>query len=195
MALPIALYARVSTNDQHAEVQLAELRAYAGRRGGESIEFVDEGVSGRKDSRPALDALMAAANRREISAVAIVRLDRLGRSVLHLAKLAEEFEALGIELISLNESLDTATAAGKMMFGMFSLVAEFEANLVRERTIAGIAAARKRGSIIGRPPALTAAQRRRVVRLHSSGKSLRKIAEQLECGLATVQRVLQASSS
>ena len=191
MALPLALYARVSTTDQHAEVQMAELRAYAGRRGGEFIEFIDEGVSGRKDSRPALDKMMAAAKRREISAVAIVRLDRLGRSVLHLAKLAEEFESLGIELISLHEAIDTSTAAGKMMFGMFSLVAEFEANLIRERTLAGIAAARKRGKAIGRPPALSAAQRRRVTRLRASGKSLRKIAEQLEVGVATIQRALQ----
>jgi DNA invertase Pin-like site-specific DNA recombinase len=191
MALPLAIYARVSTTDQHAEVQLAELRAYAGRRGGEFIEFIDQGVSGRKDSRPALDKMMAAAKRREISAVAIVRLDRLGRSVLHLAKLAEEFESLGIELISLHEAIDTSTASGKMMFGMFSLVAEFEANLIRERTLAGLEAARKRGSIIGRPPALTAAQRRRVARLRSSGKSLRQIATQLEVGVATVQRVLQ----
>ena len=195
MALPIALYARVSTNDQHVEAQLTELRAYAERRGVEVVEFVDSGVSGRKDKRPALDALMKAAVAHEISGVVIVRLDRLARSVLHLARLGEQFSELGIELVSLRESIDTSTTMGRAMFSMCGIFAELEADLIRERTVAGIAAARKRGSIIGRPPSLTAAQRRRVVRLHSSGKSMRKIAAQLGCGLGTVQRTLQASSS
>ena len=194
-ALPLALYTRVSTTDQHIEAQLAELRAYAKRRGVKVIEFSDKGVSGRKDRRPALNALLKAAKAHEISGVVIVRLDRLARSVLHLAQLGKEFNDLGIELVSLRESIDTSTAVGRAMFSMCGIFAELESDLNRDRTIAGIAAARRRGSVIGRPLALTAAQQRRVVRLRSSGKSLRKIAEQLECGLATVQRTLQAASA
>ena len=194
-ALPLALYARISTNDQHVEVQLTELRAYAKRRGVEVLEFVDSGISGRKDKRPALDAMLQAAVAHKISGVAIVRLDRLARSVLHLARLGEQFSELGIELVSLRESIDTSTAVGRAMFSMCGIFAELEADLIRDRTIAGIAAARKRGSIIGRPPALTPKQRRRVVRLRTEGHSLRNIAGQLECGLGTVQRTLQASSS
>jgi len=98
---PIALYARVSTEDQHAEAQLHQLREYAARRGVEAVEYVDAGVSGRKSSRPQLDAMLKACRRREVSAVVVVRLDRLARSLSMLATLGEELRELGVELVSL----------------------------------------------------------------------------------------------
>ena len=97
---PIALYARVSTDDQHPEAQLAELRAYAKRRGVQTIEYVDRGVSGRKRRRRALDQMLQAARHQDVSAVVVVRLDRLARSLANMAQLGEELQALGVELVS-----------------------------------------------------------------------------------------------
>ena len=97
MTKPIALYARVSTDDQHPDAQLSELRAYAKRRDVEATEYVDHGVSGQRNRRPALDRMLQAARRQEVSAVVVVRLDRLARSLAHMARVGEELQALGIE--------------------------------------------------------------------------------------------------
>ena len=112
----LALYARVSTTDQHPDAQLAELRAYAARRGAEAAEYVDHGVFGAKDRRPALDAVMAAVRRREVEAVVVTRLDRVARSVRHLTQLAVELEALGVALVVLNQAIDTSTPSGRLLF-------------------------------------------------------------------------------
>ena len=105
---PVALYARVSTDDQHSEIQLTDLRAYATRRGVEAIEYVDNGVSGRKHRRPALDRVLQAARRQEVSAVVVVRLDRLARSLAHMARIGEELKELDVELVSLREGIDVS---------------------------------------------------------------------------------------
>ena len=128
-ALPIAAYVRVSREDQHPEAQLQELRAYAARRGVELVEYTDHGISGRKDRRPARDAMMKAWRARGVSAVVVIRLDRLARSLVHMAKLGEEFEALNVELISLREGIDTSTPTGRAMFGMCGVFAQLEADL------------------------------------------------------------------
>jgi len=186
----LALYARVSTDDQSVAAQLHELRAYAERAGAEVVEYVDEGVSGRKTSRPRLDELLAAARRREISAVVVVRLDRLARSLVHMAGLGEELRALDIDLISLTEGIDTTTPTGRALFGMCGVFAQLEADLIRDRTIAGIAQARRNGKRLGRPPVLDADQVKRARRLRVSGHSTREIARLLEIGQTTVRRVL-----
>jgi DNA invertase Pin-like site-specific DNA recombinase len=191
-ATRVALYARVSTTDQHPEVQLHALRAYAERRGLPAVEFTDHGVSGAKDRRPALDALMAAAGRREVTAVVAVKLDRLARSVRHLTALAAELDALGVALVVLDQSIDTSTPTGRLLFHVLGSIAEFERDLIRERTHAGLALARKRGKRFGRPPATDAKQRARIVRLQQSGHSLRAIAERVGVGRGTVERVLAA---
>ena len=136
--------------------------------------------------------MMRACRNREVSAVVVVRLDRLARSLVHMARLGEELGELGIELVSLRESIDTSTATGRAMFGMCSVFAALEADLIKERTVAGLSAAKARGKKLGRKPALSPADRRRAARLQNSGNSLRKIAEQLECGVATVHRTLAA---
>ena len=190
---PIALYARVSTDDQHSEIQLAELRDYARRRGVETVEYVDQGVSGRRQRRPALDRVLRAARRQEVSAVVVVRLDRLARSLAHMARLGEELKELDVELVSLREGIDTRTAAGRAMFGMCGVFAQLEGDLIRERTVAGLKAARRRGVQLGRPKALDRSQHQRVLRLRRSGHSVRTIAAKLGVGVATVHRAIKAA--
>ena len=185
----IALYARVSTTDQHSDVQLQQLRIYAKARGFEvAAEHVDHGVSGTKDRRPALDALLASARRREVDVVGVTKLDRLARSVHHLTTLGREFEALGIDLVVIDQAIDTSTPTGRLLFHVLGSIAEFEADLIRERTRAGVAAARRRGSVFGGPRVLDAAAKRRLERLRRSGHSIRGIASLLEVSPSTVAR-------
>lgn len=189
-----ALYARVSTQDQHPAAQLAPLRAHATARGWTAQEFVDHGVSGAKASRPALDALMTAARRRDVDAVVCSKLDRLARSTRHLLELAEEFQALGVALVVLDQSIDTSTPAGRLLFTVLGAIAEFERDLIRERTLAGLAAARARGSVPGRPPALAGPTLARARRLAASGHGVRAIARALGVSPSAVSRTLRGVS-
>lgn len=186
-----ALYARCSTQDQTLDPQLNPLREHAVRRGWEPIEFVDEGVSGKQATRPGLDALLAAARRRQVDAIVVVKLDRLARSVRHLTHLAAEFEALGVQLVVLDQQLDTSTPSGRLLFSVLGAIAEFEADLIRERTLAGLAAARRRGRKPGRPAKLDASAVRRAQRLAASGNSIRVIAEILGCSPVTALRAVR----
>jgi len=185
----VALYARVSTSEQRPEVQLDPLRHYAAARGLEIVgEYVDHGVSGAKARRPALDRMLADARRRRFDAVACVKLDRLARSVHHLTSMGQELAALGVDLIVLDQSIDTSTPAGKLLFHVLGSIAEFERDLIRERTVAGMAAAKRRGARFGRPRALCAETALRVGQLVAAGHSQRAIAEQLAVGKSTVAR-------
>ncbi len=188
----LALYARVSTGDQHPEAQLAPLHDYARRRGAEAIEYVDKGISGRKATRPALDAMLAACRRRELDGVVVVRLDRLARSLVHMAKLGEELSALDVELVSLTEGIDTSTPTGRALFGMCGVFAQLEADLIRERTLSGIRAARQRGKRIGRPRVYV--DLARAQRLLGQGQSQTAIAKQLGVSRATLGRALKKGS-
>lgn len=148
----VALYARVSTNDQTCENQLLELRRYvAARAWSVGLEFVDTGVSGARDSRPELDRLMLAARRREVDAVICWSLDRLGRTMKHLVTCLEEWQSLGVAFVSVKEGLDYTTPAGRLYFHVMAALAEFERERVRERVVAGIARRRAEGLPIGRP--------------------------------------------
>ena len=144
MPCRVALYGRVSTTDQHPEIQIHALRSYAAARGLVVVgEHVDHGVSGAKDRRPALDRLLADARRRRFDVLAVTKLDRLARSVHHLTSLGREFEALGIDLVVLDQAIDTSTPAGRLLFHVLGSIAEFERDLIRERTSAGMKAARR----------------------------------------------------
>ena len=145
-----AIYARVSTLDQQPENQLAELRRYVEARGWTAVEYVDRGVSGVKDRRPALDRLVADARRRRFDVIACWRLDRLGRNLRHLVTLGDELQALGVGLVSLGESIDTTTPSGRLLFGILATLAAFERDRLRERTIAGLQRARAQGVRLGR---------------------------------------------
>ncbi len=183
----IALYARVSTTDQHPEVQLHVLREYARARGLKVVEeFVDQGVSGAKDRRPALNRLLKDARRRRFDLVACVKLDRLARSVRHLTTLAAEFEALGIGLVVLDQAIDTTTPSGRLLFHVLGAIAEFERDLIRERTVADMRAAKRRGKRIGRPRAINGSASFALERGLAEGRSISSLARELGVSRATV---------
>src|SRR5579862_7847971 len=165
-----ALYARVSTanNGQDPEVQLREMREYVARRGWEPAgEYVDVGISGTKERRPELDRLLAEAHRRRFDAVVVWKFDRFARSVSHLLRALETFQALGIEFVSLTEGVDTSTPAGKMIFTVLGAVAELERSLIVERVKAGLRNAKAKGKRLGRPR--VAVDARRIVLLRAEG--------------------------
>ncbi len=186
----VALYARVSTCDQTVAPQLDALRGYATARQLEVVEeYVDHGISGAKDRRPALDEMMAKAKRRSFDAVAVVKLDRLARSTRHLTQLAGELEALGVDLIVVDQGIDTSTPAGRLLFNVLAAIGEFELDLIRERTRAGMAAARRRGRRLGRPRVHVPVARAQT--LLSKGLSVTHVARELGVSRSTLQRVLK----
>ncbi len=189
-----ALYARVSTlSGQNPEMQLSELREYASRRGWAiANEYVDRGVSGAKESRPALNRLMADAYRRKFDAVLVWKLDRFARSLKQLVNALAEMEALGVAFVSLRDNLDLSTPSGRLMFQIIGAMAEFERALIQERVRAGLRHARAQGKRLGRPGVKVEVKRIRELRAH--GASLRAIARQLGLGLGTVHRALPARS-
>ena len=147
-----AISARVSTFDQEPENQLQELRRYVGARGWAAVEYVDRGVSGAKERRPALDDLLRDAKRRRFDVLVCWRLDRLGRNLKHLITLLEELQALGIAFVSLAEGIDATTPAGKLQVHILAAIAEFERARIAERVRAGLARVRARGQRLGRRP-------------------------------------------
>ncbi len=174
----IAIYARVSTknNGQDPETQLMALREYAKARGFEIFsEYVDVGISGAKEKRPALDQLMDHARKRRFDVVLVARFDRFARSTRHLVLALDEFNALGVDFISLSESVDTSTPMGKMVYTVIAAVAELERSLIRERVVMGLQRAKAQGKKLGRPRASVDAEK--IHRLRSKGLSLRAIAQ------------------
>jgi DNA invertase Pin-like site-specific DNA recombinase len=191
----IALYARVSTknNGQNTETQLVALREYAENRSFSVVtEYVDNGVSGSKDSRPQLDKMMKDAKLRKFDAVVVARFDRFARSTRHLILALEEFQSLGIDFISLNESVDTSTPMGKMVFTVIGAVAELERSLIKERVVMGLDRARKEGKQLGRPNVIV--DRERLLTLRGEGHSLRKIADLVGINKDTVQALLKRAA-
>jgi DNA invertase Pin-like site-specific DNA recombinase len=189
--MKIAIYARCSTLEQHVEGQLHELRAYASARGWTiTREYVDHGVSGAKESRPALDELMRDARRRRFQAVLAWRLDRIGRSLRHLVTLADEWRALNVGLVSLGEGIDCTAPSGRMVFGVLASLAEFERERVRERTIAGVQRARRAGKVLGRP---RSQQPTGATLADVAGLGVREAARVLGVSRSTAQRMPAAS--
>ncbi len=188
----IAIYARVSTGEQTPDNQLQELRAVAKRMGWRiAAEYVDHGISGAKgrDRRPAYDRLYNAIVRREVDLVMAWSVDRLGRSLQQLVALLSDLQAKGVDLYLHQQGIDTTTAAGKTMFQMCGVFAEFERAMIRERVKAGLERARAQGKTLGRPRTPKVIEERiRVAR--SQGKGIKKIATELGIGVSTVQRVV-----
>jgi DNA invertase Pin-like site-specific DNA recombinase len=146
-----ALYARVSTLDQHPDNQLAELHRYCAARGWESpLEYIDRGISGSKDRRPALDNLVKDAKRRKFDVLVCWKLDRLGRNLKHLITLLDDLQALGVAFVSLGEGIDATTPAGKLQLHILGAIAEFERGRIVERVKAGLARAKTQGVRLGR---------------------------------------------
>jgi DNA invertase Pin-like site-specific DNA recombinase len=193
----VALYARVSTSNhgQNPEMQVQEIREYCQRREWTVAgEYVDAGVSGAKESRPQLDRLMADARRRRFDSVVVYRYDRFARSLRHLVNALEEFRAIGIDFVSLHEGVDTSTPNGRLVFGIFASIAEFERELIRARVRSGLAAARARGKVLGRPKTLKVTPDD-VRFLRATGLSFRATALELGVSLRSVQRLLAAPVS
>jgi len=191
--LRVALYARVSTknNGQDPETQLMALREYAKARKLEVFaEYVDVGISGSKDSRPALNKLMADARKRRFDAVLVARFDRFARSTRHLVLALEEFNALGVDFISLSGSVDTSTPMGKMVYTVSAAVAELERSLIRERVVMGLQRAKAQGKRLGRPSG-TKANVRKIQKLKGQGLSIRRIASEMNISKSTISRLLK----
>jgi DNA invertase Pin-like site-specific DNA recombinase len=189
-----AIYARVSTNNgQDPHMQIRELKEYCKRRGWEIVgEYVDAGVSGAKEHRPQLDVLLAACRKRRVDAVVVYRYDRFARSLRQLVNALEEFRSLGIEFISLHEGVDTSTPNGRLVFGIFASIAEFERELIRDRVKSGIAAARSKGKRLGRPG--VSVDVARIAALRASGLSWPKISVELGVSVGTVYKAAQKLS-
>ena len=166
-------------------MQTRELREYCHRRGWEiEGEYVDAGVSGAKERRPQLDALLVVCRKRRVDAVVVYRYDRFARSLRQLVNALEEFRSLGIEFISLHEGVDTSTPNGRLIFGIFASIAEFERELIRDRVKSGIAAARSKGKKLGRPR--VSLDLARIASLRASGRSWPQIAEAMGVSVGTV---------
>lgn len=146
-----ALYIRISTNDQHSDLQKNELPEYCQFRKWQVVETYNDTMTGSKDRRPALDQLMADARRGKFDVVVVWKFDRFARSTSHLLRALEEFQTLGIDFVSLKESIDTSSAVGKMTFTVLAAVAELERAVIVERVRAGQKAAKRRGVRFGRP--------------------------------------------
>jgi DNA invertase Pin-like site-specific DNA recombinase len=189
MSKRCAIYARVSTQDQEPANQLLALRAFAGARGWSSTEFTDAGVSGTKERRPQLDALMAAVRGRKVDVVACVKLDRLARSVHHLVAMVRECESLGVDLVVLDQAIDTTTPSGRLLFHVLASVAEFERDLIRDRVLAGLKRARAQGVRIGRPRVLVDV--RKAVAMMAEGRSLRTVAREMQVAPSTLSAAVR----
>jgi putative DNA-invertase from lambdoid prophage Rac len=189
LARNLGLYSRVSTNDQQTlAMQNRAMREYVARRGWAIVLQVREVGSGAVE-RKAREQVMEAARRRQIDVVLVWRLDRWGRSVTDLLATLQELEHLGVGFVSLTEALDLTTPAGRAMAGLFAIFAEFEREILRERTRAGLAHARQNGKRLGRPvtAGLHAAE---VRKLHRAGISKSEIASRLAIGRTSVRRIL-----
>jgi DNA invertase Pin-like site-specific DNA recombinase len=196
MKTRLAIYARVSTTNhgQDATMQTREMQQFAEARGWQIVDaYVDAGVSGAKDSRPELNRLMADAHRRKFDVIAVWKFDRFARSVSHLLRALETFNALGIAFVSLCEQMDTTTPTGKMVFTVLGAVAELERSLIAERVRAGLRNARAKGKTLGRPR--VAVDAARIGHLHAQGYSLREIASELGYSRSLVHKTLAIRES
>jgi DNA invertase Pin-like site-specific DNA recombinase len=169
---------------------LLELREYCQRRGFEiAEEFVDKGISGSRERRPALDKLMVACRKRLLDAVVVYRYDRFARSLRQLVNALDEFRALDMNLISLYQGVDTSTPNGRLVFGIFASIAEFERELIRDRVRSGLAAAKARGKKLGRPR--VKADVERIASLRASGASWRAISRRTGVSVRTILRAVE----
>jgi len=189
----VAIYLRVSTDKQTTDNQRRELEAVAERSGWKVVKvYEDAGISGAKgrDKRPGLDAMMKAVNAKQFDLVAAWSVDRLGRSLTDLLGILQELHEKGVDLFLHQQGLDTSTTAGKAMFQMLGVFAEFERGIIRERVNAGLARARAKGTKLGRrrvEPAVEA----RIMKLRARGDGMLKIGRELGVGTSVVQRVFK----
>ena len=190
-----AIYARVSTDSQSCENQLRELRRVAAQNEWVVVdEYVDQGISGSKgrDKRPAFDALLNAAVRKDFDVVMAFSVDRLGRSLQHLIAFLGEIHSKGVDLYLHQQGVDTTTPAGTALFQMLGVFSQFERAMIRDRVKAGLARAKEKGRVGGRPP-VSPKITQAILDKRTAGLSIRKIAAEVGVGISTVQRTLKAN--
>ena len=186
-----AIYARVSTDKQKVEMQVVELKTYVKRRGFKAGQvYIDQGYTGGNIQRPAFGRMMEDAHKRSFDVLIVWKLDRLSRSLKDLITTLETLGSLGIDFISYDNSLDTSTPTGKLVFHVVGSVAEFERDIIKERVRAGLANARRNGKRLGRPSILAKVSPK-IHTLKEKGLSNRMIAHKLGVGEATVRRALK----
>jgi DNA invertase Pin-like site-specific DNA recombinase len=189
-----AIYARVSTDKQSHDSQLLELRTYCQRRGWSDVVEFEDTMSGSKFTRRGLVALFADVRKGKVARIVVYKLDRLGRSLAHLAQLVAELTAHGTALICTSQGIDTSDTnpAGRLQLGVLMAVAEFEREIIRERVNSGLAAARARGARLGRPNML-AEHQTAVEALLAQGKGVREIARELGLPVSSAYKVVSAT--
>jgi DNA invertase Pin-like site-specific DNA recombinase len=191
MSKRAAIYVRVSTDKQTVENQVRELRQIAERRGWEVVEqYSDAGISGSKgrDGRPGLDLMLNDAKRRKFDVVMAWAIDRLGRSLVDLLSTIQELEAAGVDLYLDQQSIDTTTPMGKLMFQVTGAFAEFERSMIRQRVHAGLKRAVEQGKTLGRPRISEKVEKRIQEQLRA-GKGILKVAHEVGVGHGTVERI------
>lgn len=194
--MKVAIYARVSTNEQTTENQVRELTEWAERAGHEIVTIYDDnGVSGAKgrEYRKEFDKLLKAAVRREFELVAAWSVDRLGRSLQDLIGFLQELHGAGVDLYLHQQALDTTTPSGKAMFQMMGVFAEFERSMISERVKAGLARTKAKGTKLGRPRT-TPRKEAQIMKLRSKGMGILKIGRELGVGTGVVQRVVGSAN-
>lgn len=192
-----AIYCRVSTSDQTIDNQLSVLREIAKMKGLTIVqEFVDEGISGARgrDKRKGFDKLLKGAVRREFTTILVWSVDRIGRNIQDLLSFLNEVHSVDCDLYLHTQGIDTSTPTGKMMFGILSVLADWERGMIKERTQAGMERARKQGKQIGRPSNINEGLIQSIKYMRDKGLGTRRIASELSVGVGTVYKVLEARS-
>ena len=189
--MKVALYARVSTSDQNAETQLAALRRYCEARGWTVVEVYVDTMCGASADRPRLNAMMEPANLRKDEAVLVWKFDRLFRSVQHMMTALDQFRTMGVDFVSVTESIDTTTSAGRFVYTLLAAVGEFERDLFRERTRAGIDRARSEGKQFGRPRVNLDVEEARRLWAGGKGLTMAAIGKQMHTSATKVCRALR----
>jgi DNA invertase Pin-like site-specific DNA recombinase len=183
----VAIYVRVSTDEQNPDAQLRDLREYVRSRGWKNVtEYVDLGVSGAKDSRPKWNELWDAVQKGRVHVLLTHALDRLGRSLAHLVKIIFTLTERNITLVSFRENLDLSTPQGRMVAAIFAVLAEYELSMIRERTRAGMRAAKARGSKVGNQKRFF--DKKKATKLRDQGVGQIRIARKLGVGVGRVNR-------
>lgn len=186
--MKVAIYVRVSTQDQSLDLQRTELTRFAKARGWKITKVYEDKATGTNGNRPRLKELMAAAGAREFDVLLIWKLDRLFRSIKGLVTTIQDFQALGIAFVSLKDQIDLSTPSGRLMLHILGAFGEFEASLIKERVVAGLREAKRKGVQLGRPTEINAAK---VLALKAKGKSYQQIADELGCSKAGICKVLK----
>tara|TARA_B100000315_G_scaffold181687_1_gene170556 strand:- start:193 stop:804 length:612 start_codon:yes stop_codon:yes gene_type:complete len=196
MTKRVACYCRVSTKEQNCDRQIEELREVAENHGWQIVdEYVDEGISGAKRNRPALDRMLKDAMSRRFEMVMTLELSRLGRSVSHMCQIVDLLKSKKIDLFVKNQNISTDTIVGEFFFNIINAISQYEKDLITERVVSGLQSARKKGRIGGRPTNLTNENRKKILELKEKGVGIRKIAAQCSVGIQTVYKVIRGENS